>query len=157
VKINDLLFGLIIAGLGLAVLIYAGTLPDVPGHYYGPGLFPTVIGAGFLVCGGVLAGSTFKSRERSTLIDCPDWRGASRGLVQVALMSVAILVFVGFGDLIGFRLFAFVTLAAMYLVAGRGLLVSLLLAVVITALLDTLFVGLLGVPLPVGELPGLSG
>lgn len=157
-RIGDLLFGIVVALLGAAVLGYAAGLPPVPGHHYGPGLFPTIIGWGFVGCGTMLALAGWKRGERPAgQLAFPDWRGTPRGLVLVGLMAVAMLVFVLFGDLIGFRLFAFVTLAAMYLVGGRGLGFSLVVAALVSLGLNALFVNLLGVPLPVGELPWIGG
>lgn len=157
-KISDLLFGVLVALLGASALAYASSLPDVPGHYYGPGLFPTLIGWGFVGCGVALAMSGLRRGERlARLVDWPDWRGASRGLVQAGLMAVAIFAFVLFGDLLGFRLFAFCTLAAMYLVGGRAWWFALPVAALVSIGLNALFVNLLGVPLPVGELPWFGG
>ena len=157
-KISDLLFGAMVALLGAAVLVYAAGLPAVPGHYYGPGLFPTIIGWGFVVCGGMLAVSGFRRGERlAGLVEWPDWRRSARGRVQAGLMAAAILVFVMFGDFLGFRLFAFGTLATMYLVAGRAWWFALPVAGAVSIGLNALFVNLLGVPLPVGELPWIGG
>lgn len=155
-KISDLLFGVLIALLGVSVVAYAGSLPGVPGHHYGPGLFPRVIGWSFIACGGMLALSGLRRGERlAGMVDWPDWRGSPRGFVQVGLMAAAMVAFVSFGDLLGFRLVAFCTLAAMYLVAGRAWWFALPVAALVSIGLNALFVNLLGVPLPVGELPWL--
>jgi putative tricarboxylic transport membrane protein len=158
VKIADLLFGIVVALLGAAVLAYAAALPGVPGHYYGPGLFPTIIGWGFVGCGTMLALSGWQRGERLTgLLAFPDWQGAPRGLALVGLMAIAILVFFFFGDMLGFRLIAFLVLAAMYRVGGRSLGFSVAVAALVSLGLNALFVNLLGVPLPVGELPWIGG
>lgn len=157
-KISDLLFGVLVALLGASVVAYAAGLPEVPGHYYGPGLFPTLIGWSFVGCGSILALSGVRRGDRlASLVAWPDWRGSPRGLAQAGLMAAAILAFVLFGDLLGFRLLAFCTLSAMYLVGGRAWWFALPTAAVVSVGLNALFVDLLGVPLPVGELPWSGG
>lgn len=152
-RVNDVLFGALIALLGIGALWYARGLPDVPGHFYGPSLFPSIIGWGFVASGALLAGAALRRGGAfSGLIAFPDWRGSPRGLLQVALMVAAILVFIRFGDWLGFRLFAVATLASMYLAAGRGLLQSGAIALIVTLVLHFLFVNLLSVPLPAGVL-----
>ena len=48
-KFNDAVSGLFLALLAAAVIAYSATLPSMPGQFVGPGLFPTLIGAGMLV------------------------------------------------------------------------------------------------------------
>ena len=36
--------------LGLAAILLARDFPPIPGQAYGPGLFPTLIGAGLVLC-----------------------------------------------------------------------------------------------------------
>ena len=48
---------------GLLVAGYAQTFPPMPGQNIGPSLFPTVIGIGLALAGGVLAVSGLKRRD----------------------------------------------------------------------------------------------
>ncbi len=152
-RLGDLVSGLLFVLLGLAVLAYARSLPPVPGHFYGPGLFPSIIGWGFAIGGGFLAASALRAGPRGLprFFSAPDWRAGSGRLLQVVLMFAAIAAFVLFGEFAGFAAIAFIALVAMYASAGRGWVQSIVIALGVTVGLQLLFGKLLGVPLPPGE------
>lgn len=152
-RIDDRLFGALICLLGIAILWHSSGFPKVGDHYYGPAMFPSIIGVGFVVSGGwLLVAGLQKSLAPTGLVSFPDWRGPPRRLVGVALMLVSILAFVYLGDAVGFQVLAFATLVAMYLAAGRRVLQSAFIAFIVTLCLDLLFTRLLRVPLPSGLL-----
>jgi putative tricarboxylic transport membrane protein len=154
-RLGDLLSGVLFVVLGLAVLAYARSLPQVPGHFYGPGLFPAIIGWGFTIGGGLLALSALRalvgSGVRLRLFSAPDWPIGPGRLLQVGLLFATILAFVALGEYLGFAAIAFLALVSMYVAAGRGIVLALVLATGVTAGLQLLFGKLLGVPLPPGE------
>jgi putative tricarboxylic transport membrane protein len=155
-RLGDSLSGVLFIVLGLAVLAYARGLPQVPGHFYGPGLFPSIIGWGFTVGGAILAISALRARARSPggdrLFSAPDWLAGPGRLLQLGLLFATIAVFVTLGEFLGFALIAFVSLVMMYLAAGRGIVLALVLAAGVTLGLQLLFGKLLAVPLPAGEI-----
>jgi putative tricarboxylic transport membrane protein len=152
-RIDDRLFGVLICLLGIAVVRHSAGFPGIAGQYYGPALFPTVIGWGLVACGLVLLGAGLRRAGlRGPLLAFPDWLASPRGLLNVVLMLGAIVAFVLVGDLIGFQILAFSTLFLLYLTAGRSLARSLGAALVVTVLLELLFGRLLRVPLPRGLL-----
>lgn len=156
-RIDDRLFGVLICLLGIVVVRHSAGFPGVPGQYYGPALFPTVIGWGFIGCGLVLLGAGLRRAGlRGPLLAFPDWLGSPRGLLGVGLTLCAILAFVQFGDLVGFQILAFATLTLLYLTAGRSVVRAVGAALVVTILMDLLFGRLLRVPLPPGWLADLS-
>jgi len=155
VRIDDRLFGVLVCLLGVATLWYSSDFPGVAKQFYGPALFPTIIGWGFVVCGIFLVGSAMRrSRTAAGLISFADWRGTPRGLASVVLMLASILAFIYLGDLIGFQILSFVTLVALYMAAGRKVLKAAAIALIVTLVLDLLFRKLLRVPLPDGLLAG---
>jgi len=155
-RIDDRLFGALICLLGIAVLRHSAGFPAVAGQFYGPAMFPTLIGWGFVIGGGVLCGAGLrKSGLAGTWLAFPDWRGSRRGLAGVALMAASILAFIYAGDRVGFQILAFVTMTLMYLTAGRGVVRSVATGFVVTLCLDLLFSRLLRVPLPTGWLADL--
>ena len=152
-RIDDRLFGVLICLLGIFTLWYSAGFPPVAKQFYGPAMFPTVIGWAFVASGLVLVVSAFRKAQKvEGLIAFPDWRGAPRGVASVVLMLVSIPAFVYLGDVVGFQVLAFVTLALMYIAAGRGIATSLAVALLVTVALDLLFRKLLRVPLPGGLL-----
>lgn len=155
-RIDDRLFGALICLLGIVVIRHSASFPGIPGQYYGPALFPTVIGAGFVGCGLLLLGAGLRRAGlRTTLLSFPDWRGSPRGLVGVAVMLASIVAFVLAGDIVGFQVLAFSTLALLYLAAGRSIVRSVGAALVVTVFMELLFGKLLRVPLPRGLLSDL--
>lgn len=152
-RIDDRLFGVLICLLGVAILWHSAGFPSVGEQYYGPAMFPSVIGGSFVVSGAWLFASGLqKSRALSGLMSFPDWRGPARRVASVALMLVSILGFIYLGDRIGFQILSFATLVALYVTAGRRLLQSVGIALIVTLCLDLLFTRLLRVPLPSGLL-----
>ncbi len=47
--------GLVVGLLGTAAILVARSFPTPPGQLYGPAMFPTIMGAGLLVCGVLIA------------------------------------------------------------------------------------------------------
>lgn len=154
-RIDDRLFGVLVCLLGVATLWYSAGFPGVAKQFYGPALFPTIIGWGFVVTGIFLFGTAVRRPRAGALLSFPDWRGAPRGLASVILMLASVLAFIYLGDAIGFQILSFITLVALYLTAGRGVVKAVAIALVVTLSLDLLFRKLLRVPLPDGLLAGL--
>lgn len=152
-RVDERLFGALICLLGVVVLWHSAGFPEVAEQYYGPAMFPSIIGWGFVISGTWLFGAAVRRSGASRgLISFPDWRGSWRGAVSVVLMLVAILAFIYLGDWVGFQILSFVTLVLLYLTAGRGVLKSIAIAFAVTLCLDLLFSKLLRVPLPSGLL-----
>lgn len=53
-KLSDAALGILLLGVATAIALAARGFPVVPGQSFGPSLFPTVIAAGFALCGLVL-------------------------------------------------------------------------------------------------------
>lgn len=154
-RIGDALLGALFCLLGIGVLWHSAGFTGVSKQFYGPSLFPSIIGWGFVATGISLAVAAIRRSEVFTgLLSFPDWRGSPRGVVGVALMLLAVLAFIYFGDLIGFHLLAFATLTLLYRTAGRSVLQSIGIAFAVTLCFELLFSKLLRVPLPNGLLTG---
>ncbi|MCJ8145195.1 tripartite tricarboxylate transporter TctB family protein [Ancylobacter sp. A5.8] len=155
-KIGGGLLGLLIVALGLAVIWNVRGFPSMPGHSFGPGLFPTMIAGGLLVCGGLLLVRVLRAAPAGAFsVDAGAWRDNPHGAVSGAMMVAAILAFIFLGDEIGFQIIGFVTLCAFYLWLGRGPVKALTIAALVIVSLDLLFRIVLRVPVPSGPLTGL--
>jgi putative tricarboxylic transport membrane protein len=153
VRVSDSVLGLLAMVFGAALLWHIRSFPEIPGHFYGPGFFPGIVGWGFILFGALLLVRVGRqSRWREKLVSFPAWRSNGRGTVAAIGVLVAIQAFSYFGDGIGFQLLSTLVMAALFLWAGRGWVFSLSLAVAITVVLDALFSKLLSVPLPTGLL-----
>ncbi|HWK72534.1 tripartite tricarboxylate transporter TctB family protein [Pollutimonas sp. M17] len=152
-RLSDTLLGLLATVLGIAILWHIQSFPQIPGHYYGPAMFPAIVAWGFILFGGLLLIRVGRQAGwRQALLSCPDWRGNGRGAFAVLVVLASIQAFIHLGDAIGFPLLSIVTMGVLFLWAGRSLVFSVGLAVFITLLLDALFSKLLRVPLPAGVL-----
>lgn len=153
-RVDDRLLALVACLLGIAILLHIRSYPEIPGHFYGPALFPGLVGWGFVVFGVLLGIRTIRRGQGASgpWLAFPEWSGNVKGGVGAGLMLLAILGFMYLGDVAGFPLLSICTLAALYLWAGRGVLFSIALAVAVTIVFDLLFSRLLSVPMPTGLL-----
>lgn len=148
-RIGDGGFGIFLILAAAGVLWHVRSFPSLPGHFYGPGFFPTIILVCLLACGVMLVARAARATSRGGFtMAAPSWRAAPQGAISVGMLVVAILAFFFLGEAIGFQPIAFATLLTFYLWLGRGVLQSLGLAVAFTVALELLFRELLRVPIP---------
>jgi len=154
-RIEDTFLGTLLCVLGLAVIWHVTNFPRIPGQNYGPGLFPTVIGYGLVLCGAALA---FRGlRRKAGLISMPPMgqrislSGAARAALHVGLSIGAIVLF---SDQIGTQLLILAILLSGFLMLGTTPIWSVGLALTLAVVFDVVFRVLLRVPLPTGLLQG---
>jgi len=150
-KINDALFGVVFAVLGAVVLVHVQSFPTIPGQQYGPGLFPGVIAAGFLVCGLILIVNGVRRRSTGWIVP-GEWMRMPRRIAAFLAVIGSVVFYILAAERLGFLIVAPIVL----LVSQRALGVTWPRAIVI-ALVSTLvmwyaFYKLLRVPLPWGVL-----
>ena len=159
--LSDRITGPFLIGLG-GLAAYGGSrLPPVPGQQIGPNVFPMVIGAGLVLCGGMIAlgvGRRFEEEAEADLAaheNPPPASEAAHGPLYGlrALVPPALLLFYVFAaERIGFIL----TAAAIVLVMAKALGASWRLALPLAAIapfaVHLVFYKLLRVPLPAGLL-----
>jgi putative tricarboxylic transport membrane protein len=148
-KLNDAIVGLVVLLGGLAIILQARTFPPTHGQAYGPDLFPTIIGVGFVLSGLLLVASGWRQRQTVGWVDLA---GVPRGRVlDAGLVLAFILVFVLFADSLGFVLTAGVgTWLLMVRFQGGRWLWSLVVTIVFILVIDWAFRAVLLVPLPQG-------
>lgn len=138
-----LLLGLA-AGVFFATRGYPGALAGTPG----PAFFPRVIAATLAAMAVVQLGTALRADESGGARVSTE--AARRIGVPIAFLIAYVLVL----PLLGFFLTTSVFLAAlMYYSGAQDLRVSLPLAVLVSVVLQNVFVGFLHVPLPAGEVP----
>ena len=150
-KINDAIFGVVFAVLGAVVLVHVQSFPTIPGQQYGPGLFPGVIAAGFLVCGLILIVNGVRRRSTGWIVP-GEWMRMPRRIAAFLAVIGSVVFYILAAERLGFLIVAPIVL----LVSQRALGVTWTRAIVI-ALVSTLvmwyaFYKLLRVPLPWGVL-----
>lgn len=151
-RLNDVILGALVLVLGLAVVVGSQMLPAMPGQDVGPSLFPTIIGAGFIVCGGYIA---LRGRDEWRVqppVSLDIWRGDRRKVVAVVWLVGGMVVYIAAFDWVGFILLSMVYVGGLMLVLGVRPLPAVGWSLGMTFFVFELFTRMLYVPLPGGIL-----
>ncbi len=149
-KVNDAVVGVALVALAIAILVHIQAYPLIPGQKYGPALFPGVIAVGLLACGLLLVRRG--ARRGLPLFEPGRWL-RSPALATNFLAVCGVLVFyAAFAGTLGFLLTGALCLLGLFLKLGVRPAPGVVIAVVATLAIHTLFYKLLRVPLPWGVL-----
>jgi putative tricarboxylic transport membrane protein len=129
--------------VGLAAVLLARDFPPIPGQAYGPALFPTVLGAGLVLCAVLVA-----LQDPGPATPPASARGRMTALAATAAPVVVILGW----DLLGWPLLAFGLGSAMLMLVGTRPLIALATSAGVAVLTWVIFAMVLRVPLPRGPL-----
>ena len=151
-KINDAIFGAIFAVLGIVVLVHVQSFPTIPGQQYGPGLFPGVVAAGFLICGILLIVTGLRNRAGEAWLAAGEWVRSPRHLFGVTAIVVGIAAYVLLAERVGFLVLAPLLLLLWLRALGVRWTTSIITAIVVSLVIWYAFYKLLRVPLPWGVL-----
>jgi putative tricarboxylic transport membrane protein len=155
-KISDLLAGLFVGLSGIGIIWYAQTLPLMPGQDVGPGMFPTLIGAGLVICAVLLARRHLRDPARPPWLRFhPEFRHA-RILAGFLLIPATLFLYVWFSESLGFIPSAFLLLMALFLVFRVRVRTAVPVAIAGAVVIHFLFYKLLEVPLPWGILESIA-
>jgi putative tricarboxylic transport membrane protein len=151
-KINDAIFGAILAVLGAVVLVHVQGFPKIPGQQYGPGLFPGTIAAGFLVCGLLLIVSGVRGRAGEPWFKAGAWMRSAHHVRAAVLIVAGMAAYIVLADLVGFLVLAPILLVVWFLALGVRWTTAIVAAILTTVVIWYAFYRLLRVPLPWGVL-----
>ncbi|MGH6944480.1 MAG: tripartite tricarboxylate transporter TctB family protein [Geminicoccaceae bacterium] len=152
-RVNDAVFGTVLVLFALAMIGYTRTFPAMPGQDYGSALFPALIGIGFIVTGAILIAGGIARLRTEPLFGGGAWLRSRRHVVNFMAILVGLLAYIVVADTLGFVPTAFLILLGwLVLLRGGHLPSSLLIAIVVTLVVDYAFTQLLLVPLPLGLL-----
>lgn len=157
-KFDDTIWGVLLAALGAAVLLYVQGFPRIPGQNVGPAMFPGVLGAALLVSGLLLAVRGMRTRRQlaGAWWQAPVWlRSPPQLLAFAVLVGVNLFYLLAVGRL-GFVIVAFVYLLALMWVLQVRFAKAVPVALVMTLAIHYAFYKLLRVPLPWGVLQGVA-
>lgn len=136
------------------MVVYGLSLPTMPGQPFGAGMFPSLVGAGLCIAGGVLLVRKVEPTG-AALIALGGW-GRSPSHVANFFLTIACIVAFAFGiRQVGFAVLTFATVAILQWRLGQPLWRSLLYAALVAILFQIVFATLMRVPLPPGILQGL--
>ena len=160
-KLDDAVWGALLALLGAAILWHVQGFPRIPGQNVGPALFPGIVAAALVVCGAVLIAKGIRARRRvgadaTPWLAAPEWLRAPRQLLAFLVLVASGAFYLVAVDRLGFVLTAVVFLVALMWVLRVRLAVAVPVALVGTLVIHTAFYKLLRVPLPWGVLQGIA-
>jgi putative tricarboxylic transport membrane protein len=156
VKINDAIFGAVFVLLGLVVIVHVQGFPRIPGQQVGPGLFPGLIAAAFVVCGVVLIISGIRKRATEPWHETADWMRSGRHFIAFASIIGGVVAYVALANMVGFLIVAPVLLWLWFTTLGVRRTAAVVVAVVATLVIWYAFYKVLRVPLPWGLLTGYA-
>ncbi|MBD3847171.1 putative tricarboxylic transport membrane protein [Bosea sp. OAE752] len=158
--LSDKVTGGVVAVLGGLAFAYGSQLPPVPGQQIGPSAFPMVIGAGLVLCGGLIMlgiGHRFEEVAEADLAShtapeqlapLPAWRN------WLALLPPALLAFYALvSETLGFLPTSAIMVLVASLAFGARPKLAVPLAIIAPFVINLIFLKLLRVPLPGGILP----
>lgn len=159
-KFNDAVFGIFLIIFAIAEIAYTRTFPSLHGQRFGASDFPVLIGVGFIICGCLLLFSAYRKRAVATdeapsepnLLSLRGWAEKRPSVINFFVVLLCILFFIGFVDVLGFVIVAFLLLLVLFYRLGNGVVTSLLGALLMTVITKMLFGVWLLVPLPIGPL-----
>jgi putative tricarboxylic transport membrane protein len=156
VRLNDAVIGIALILFALAMIWYTRTFPAMPGQDYGPALFPTLIGLGFIVTGVILIVSGLRRRRVEPLFGGGEWLRSGPHIINFLAVVGGLLLYIVASDWLGFILTSLLLLFV-WLVLFRGgkPISSLAIALAVTLAVNYAFSQLLLVPLPLGLLQPL--
>ncbi len=159
-KLNDAVWGVLLALLSAALLVHVQSFPNIPGQNVGPALFPGAVAAAMGVCALLLIARGLAARRNGAAgagwFEAPDWLRSPRHVLAFGVLVASSLFYLLAVQRLGFVLTAFVCLTALMWVLRVRLVLALPVALVITLVIHYAFYKLLRVPLPWGVLQGIS-
>ena len=152
-RANDAVTGFVLIVLSLVMIALTASFPDFPGQKYGPALFPRILGAGLIVCGGILVWNGLIARRAGAAwIEIAPWAREPRRLATFLLVIVLLLLYIFAAETIGFIPLALLFLATLFLWLGVRPWIAAITALASTLTIYWFFAVLLRVPLPRGWL-----
>jgi putative tricarboxylic transport membrane protein len=157
VKFDDAVLGVAILLFGAAIVFFASDYHALRHINYGPGFFPTIIGAGFILCGALLIGRRVFGTSNSPLVELGEWSRQPRHVVSFILFPGSVVFYIVVSEDLGFFLTMIIVLSGQIAWLTRRPIRSLVIAIFVTVILQEFFQGFMNVPLPWGVLEPFSG
>ena len=149
---RDLLLGLAFMLLGAVVLTVASQYPTMASLQYGPSLFPSLIGGGFLIGGLVLSAMQLPTLKRQLSgSEAKEGKLFDLSSILVSLLPCALIIFYIFAsEFLGAALCLGIIMFVLMLVRKTSLPLALLVSLVASLIIYFLFSRYLLIPLPEG-------
>ena len=151
-KLDDALWGALLALVGGVILWHVQAFPRIPGQNVGPALFPGTIAVGLIACALLLIVSGLRTRPRSAWFEGLPWMRSPRHVAAFVTLVLATIAYILFSTSVGFLIIASLGLFAMLVAFGVRPVPAVSVAIIGTIVIWYAFYKLLRVPLPWGVL-----
>jgi len=156
VRANDVISGLVLILVALAMIAMTANFPAFPGQKYGPSLFPRILGVGVIICGALIVMNGLRARRAGApWVEIAPWVYDPWRVGSFLLTLAWLLVYILVSETVGFIPVALLFLGSMFLWLGVRPIPALVIAVVGTLSIQYFFGTLLRVPLPRGWLTNI--
>lgn len=153
-KLNPTLSGLLVLIVGLGVVVQARSFPPATGQSIGPAFFPSLVGAGLILCGLALIRS---GRHRGEpWIEAGEWMRRPRMILNLLLVFADLVFYAVAVSSLGFFITAVVFLSVLMIAFKVPPIRVVPLALTVTLIIHYAFYTILRVPLPWGVLEGVA-
>jgi putative tricarboxylic transport membrane protein len=153
VRANDVISGLVLIVLSLAMIALTANFPEFHGQKYGPALFPRILGAGVIICGVFIIWNGMRARRAGApWVEIAPWVHEPWRIGSFLLTLGMILLYILVSETVGFILISLLFLGSMFLWLGVRPIPAVLTAIIATISIQYFFGTLLRVPLPRGWL-----
>ncbi len=149
-KISDKIFGAVLICFSLFILVYARTLPTLPGQNYGAGFFPATAAIFILGCGIILLVRGIKKRDK--LLVLGEWTKSPTLVANICLIPANLIFYMLASSALGFVLTVIIMLTFTIWWLRRKFKSSFIVAVTSAILIYVFFSKIMLVPLPAGFL-----
>ena len=157
-KLDDSVMGVIIFIFGVTIIYLSSGFETLRHISYGPGFFPKIIGAGFVLCGSLLVGRRIlEGRPWEGWIELGDWSRSPRYIVNFFLVPLSVVFYILISDVVGFFLSMILLLSIQIAWFTRRVWRSVAIALFVTLFLQIFFQGFMSVPLPWGVFERFAG
>ena len=155
-RANDIISGLVLIILALAMMALTVDFPAFPGQKYGPALFPRILGTGVIICGVLVIMNGLRARRAGApWVEIAPWVYEPWRVGSFLLTLAMVLLYILVSETVGFILIALVFLGSLFLWLGVRPVTAVLTAVATTISIQYFFGTLLRVPLPRGWLTNI--
>ncbi len=156
-KFDDGVNGLFAVLVGVAMIVYSISFPAMAHIDYGPGFFPTLVGAGFVLAGGALIARRVFAGGGAIPGLVHLRANGLRGFAGFFVMLGAVLFYVLLVESLGFLLTAVIVVFSLVYWFDRRLWRAVAVAIVGTFVFHSFFYQIMSAPLPWGPLEPYAG
>ena len=152
-KFNDIIWGLVLMAVGIAVLGDVRGYPEIPGQQYGPRAFPGLLAWLLIGCSILLIHKGWRERKQHPWFEAGSWLQSAPQVRNFAITIAGLVFYILAAEKLGFLLCGSAMLAALFWSLRVRPALILPIAVISTFVIHGIFYKGLRVPLPWGIVP----